>query len=145
MFYSIGLMCFEECAHECCSLELAIGKERQTQRERERYCVWEREIWSWIFGARALCIGRLVGRVCTACAAVLLLFLFFWFLPALGCCHHLLPFIALKQLNLSQGLQIGLCTCADCAPDLRRTCEFFYAWNWELCLGWLLVGFAADV
>ena len=46
MLYIIGLMCFEECAHECCSLELAIGIERQTQRERERerLCVRERDM-----------------------------------------------------------------------------------------------------
>ena len=54
MFYIIGLMCFEECAHECCSLELAIGIERQTQRERERETVCERERYGLGFLARGL-------------------------------------------------------------------------------------------
>ena len=45
-----------------------------------------------------------------------------------------------KQLDLSGGLQIELCTCADCAPDLHKTCAYLYAWSWELCLGFAASG-----
>ena len=47
-----------------------------------------------------------------------------------------------RQLQFRGGLQIALCTCAECAPDLRKTCAFFYAWIWELCVGfcwWVLL------
>ena len=53
-----------------------------------------------------------------------------------------------KQLQFRGGLQIALCTCAECAPDLRKTCAFFYARIWELCVGFcwwslLLAGLVA--